>query len=75
MYQSLMKFKGRLGCVVFVRIKRARDGIKFYKLCESSLGYCLNFKIYTGGNDKNVIRAILCIWIIGTRRQIFLNIY
>lgn len=49
--ESLMKFKGRLGCVVFVRIKRARYGIKFYKLCESDSGYCLNFKIYTG-HDK-----------------------
>lgn len=52
--ESLMKFKGRLGCVVFVRIKRARYGIKFYKLCESNSGYCLNFKIYTGDNgDKS----------------------
>lgn len=50
--ESLMKFKGRLGCVVFVRIKRARYGIKFYKLCESNSGYCVQFKIYTGGQDK-----------------------
>lgn len=49
--ESLMKFKGRLGCVVFVRIKRARYGIKFYKLCESNSGYCLNFKIYTGDTE------------------------
>lgn len=52
--ESLMKFKGRMGCVVFVRIKRARYGIKFYKLCESRTGYCVNFKIYTGGGqDKD----------------------
>lgn len=51
--ESLMKFKGRLGCVVFVRIKRARYGIKFYKLCESKTGYCLSFKIYTGNSGDN----------------------
>lgn len=51
--ESLMKCKARLGCVVFVRIKRARYGIKFYKLCESESGYCLNFKVYTG-QDKNI---------------------
>lgn len=51
--ESLMKFKGRLGCVVFVRIKRARYGIKFYKLCESNTGYCMNFKIYTGDNQDS----------------------
>lgn len=48
--ESLMKFKGRLGCVVFVRIKRARYGIKFYKLCESNSGELQN--LY-GRQDKN----------------------
>lgn len=42
-----------MGCVVFVRIKRARFGIKFYKLCESNSGYCLNFKICTGDNKNS----------------------
>lgn len=46
--KSLMKFKGRLSNVVFSPKKRARYGIKFYKLCESSSGYCCRFKIYTG---------------------------
>lgn len=63
--ESLMKSKARLGCIVFVRIKRARYGIKFYKLCESSSGYCLNFKIYTGQNstaddeDMNVSETVV----------------
>jgi hypothetical protein len=30
------------------RTKRSRFGIKFYKICESSSGYCLYFKIYVG---------------------------
>ena len=31
--------------------KRARFEIKIYKLCESSSGYCIRFKIYVG-TDK-----------------------
>ncbi|XP_042145916.1 piggyBac transposable element-derived protein 4-like [Ixodes scapularis] len=53
--ESLMKFRGRLCFVQFNPSKRARFGIKFYKLCESSSGYCSAFKIYTGkdeGRDK-----------------------
>lgn len=49
--ESLMKFKGRMSCKQFNPSKRARFGIKFYKLCESVSGYCYNFKIYSG-NDK-----------------------
>lgn len=49
--ESLMKFKGRLGCVVFCPKKRARYGVKFYKLCESKSGYCCGFKIYTGHDE------------------------
>jgi hypothetical protein len=43
-----MKFRGRLSYVQCNRSKRARFGIKFYKICESSSGYCLSFEIYTG---------------------------
>ncbi|XP_066585582.1 piggyBac transposable element-derived protein 4-like [Prorops nasuta] len=49
--ESLMKFKGHMSSKQFNPSKRARFGIKFYKLCESSSGYCYNFKIYSG-NDK-----------------------
>ncbi|KAK8770142.1 hypothetical protein V5799_013393 [Amblyomma americanum] len=45
--ESLMKFRGRLSYVQFNPSKRARFGFKFYKLCESSSGYCLKFSIYT----------------------------
>lgn len=47
--ESLMKFRGRLSYKQFNPSKRARFGVKIYKLCES--GYCYQFKIYTG-NDK-----------------------
>lgn len=52
--ESLMKFKGRMSCKQFNPSKRARFGIKFYKLCESASGYCYNFKIYAG-NDKTTL--------------------
>ena len=45
--ESLVKFKGRLSYKQYNPSKRARFGIKVYKLCESSTGY-YNFKIYTG---------------------------
>lgn len=51
-----MKFRGRLSYKLFNPTKRARFGIKFYKLCESKSGYCIGFKIYTGQDqeDKNL---------------------
>ena len=51
--ESLMKYKGRLSYKQFNPSKRARFGIKFYKLCESGSGYCYDFKIYTG-SDKSI---------------------
>lgn len=49
--ESLMKYKGRLSFVQFIASKRARFGIKYYKLCESESGYCSQFKTYIG-KDK-----------------------
>nr|XP_022921145.1 piggyBac transposable element-derived protein 4-like [Onthophagus taurus] len=51
--ESLMKFKGRLSYRQFNPSKRARFGVKFYKLCESDSGYCYEFKIYTGHDKIN----------------------
>ncbi|GBN12185.1 PiggyBac transposable element-derived protein 4 [Araneus ventricosus] len=46
--ESLLLYKGRLGCKQYLPKKRARFGIKFYQLCESSSGYIWNSLIYTG---------------------------
>ena len=46
--ESLMKFRGRLPYVQCNRSKRARFGIKIYKICDSDTGYCNSFRIYTG---------------------------
>lgn len=46
--ESLMAFRGRLSFIQFNPSKRARFGIKIYKLCDSKTGYCHKFKIYVG---------------------------
>lgn len=50
--ESLLLFKGRLGWKQYIPSKRARFGVKFFVLCESSSGYVSNFIIYTGKNTK-----------------------
>lgn len=49
--ESLMMFRGRLSWIQFNPSKRARFGIKIYKVCDSKTGYCYNFKIYTGKDN------------------------
>lgn len=51
--ESLMKYKGRSGYKQFNPSKRARFGIKIYKLCEATTGFCHGFKIYTGQDRTN----------------------
>lgn len=59
--ESLMKFRGRLAYVQFNPSKRARFGVKFYKLCESASGYCLNFSVYTGKSEHTAATiGMLC---------------
>ena len=43
--ESLMKYTGRMSYKQFNPSKRARFGVKFYKLCEFKSGYCMKFKI------------------------------
>ena len=45
--ESLMLYKGRLGWVQYIPLKRARFGIKYYMLCESKSGFVCDFIIYT----------------------------
>lgn len=52
--ESLMKYKGRLAYKQYNPSKRARFGLKIYKLCEASTGFCHKFKIYTGQDKINV---------------------
>ncbi|XP_044141537.1 piggyBac transposable element-derived protein 4-like [Bufo gargarizans] len=50
--ESLVNFKGRLHFRQYLPNKRARYGIKLYKLCESETGYTHRFKIYEGKDSK-----------------------
>lgn len=50
--ESLMLYKGRLGWVQYLPLKRARFGIKTYMLCESKSGYVWSVTIYTGKDTK-----------------------
>ncbi|XP_042875839.1 piggyBac transposable element-derived protein 4-like [Penaeus japonicus] len=57
--ESLWKFHGRLRFVTFNKNKRARFGLKVYKLSAStgpSSGYTSCFRIYTG-QDKSTVPA------------------
>ncbi|XP_068098335.1 piggyBac transposable element-derived protein 4-like [Hyperolius riggenbachi] len=46
--ESLFSFHGRLSIKQYIPNKRAKYGIKLYKLCESGNGYIYNFHIYEG---------------------------
>ena len=53
--ESLLKSRSRLVFKQFNPNKRARFGIKFYKLCQSTglaTGYVRSFKIYTGQDNE-----------------------
>lgn len=50
--ESLMLYKGRLGWVQYLPLKRARFGIKTFMLCESHSGYVWSLIIYTGKGTK-----------------------
>lgn len=51
--ESLMLWKGRLSIKQFIRIKRARFGVKSYVVSESSSGYIQNIIIYAG-NETDI---------------------
>ena len=55
---TLIKFKGKLHFRQFIPIKPGRFGIKAFTLAESSSGYVLNSKIYTGKERNEVQRDL-----------------
>lgn len=46
--ESLILFRGRLGFIQYIPLKRHRFGLKFFVLCDCQTGYVLDFIIYTG---------------------------
>lgn len=55
--ETLLKMRAKLNIVQFNPKKRARFGIKIYKVCESSSGYCSSFKIYVGADKCDELLA------------------
>ena len=51
--ESLVKFSGRLSFKQFLPSKRARYGVKLYKLCDRATGYTSSFMVYEG-KDSHV---------------------
>ena len=50
--ETLVKFKGKIHFCQFIPIKPGRFGIKCFTLAESSSGYVLVSKIYTGKEQR-----------------------
>ena len=53
-HETLIKFKGKVHFRQFLPIKPGRFGIKAFTLAESTSGYLLNSKIYTGKDGDAV---------------------
>ncbi|XP_040286033.1 piggyBac transposable element-derived protein 4-like [Bufo bufo] len=50
--ESLIHFTGRLAFKQYIPSKRARYGVKLYKLCESGSGYTYAFRVYEGKDTQ-----------------------
>ena len=50
--ESLINFSGRLGMKQFIPSKRARYGVKLYKLCDRATGYTYAFNVYEGKDSQ-----------------------
>ena len=56
--ETLIKFKGKVQFRQFIPIKPGRFGIKAFTLAESTSGYVLGSKVYTG-KEANVVQKDL----------------
>ncbi|XP_068728265.1 piggyBac transposable element-derived protein 4-like [Montipora capricornis] len=56
--ETLIKFKGKIHFRQFIPIKPGRFGIKAFTLAESTSGYVLGSKVYTG-KEANVVQKDL----------------
>ena len=57
--ETLIKFKGKVHFRQFIPIKPGRFGIKAFTLAESTSGYVLNSKIYTGKENNEVQKFMI----------------
>jgi len=48
----MVPFKGKLSIKVRMPDKLVKFGVKFFELCDAKTGYCKNFSIYAGKDDR-----------------------
>ena len=51
--ESLVKYHGTLAFLQLSPTKRARFGVRYYKLCDSASVCCTHFRIYTGNKVQD----------------------
>lgn len=52
--EGMVPFKGRLKIKVRMPDKPVKYGIKLFTLCDSTNGYCKQFDVYVGNDERNV---------------------
>lgn len=50
--EAMVPFKGKLSIKVRMPDKPIKFGVKFFELCDAKTGYCKNFSIYAGKDDR-----------------------
>lgn len=50
--EAMVPFKGKLAMKVRMPDKPVKFGVKFFQLCDAKTGYCKNFSIYAGKDDR-----------------------
>ena len=60
--EPLVLFKGRLVFKQYIKSKRARFGIKFYKMCTYA-GIMLGFMIYHGNMEAGLVNPDVENWL------------
>jgi len=53
----MVPFKGKVAIKVRMPDKPVKFGVKFFELCDAKTGYCKNFSMYAG-KEERVIGAI-----------------
>ncbi|XP_068103444.1 piggyBac transposable element-derived protein 4-like [Hyperolius riggenbachi] len=70
--ESLVPFHGRLAIKQYIPSKRARYGVKLYKVCESRTGYTYAFNVYEG--KDSLLEPAGCPSYLGTTGKIVVDL-
>ena len=50
--EAMVPFKGKLAIKVRMPDKPVKFGVKFFELCDAKTGYCKNFSVYAGQDNR-----------------------